>query len=97
MQIFLAPRRQTPGIRPSWTTTDDFGQLMPANYMKVHENADPVSMQMLLTLLPAKWMYTEPKHGLLNFTSADCFVALADADWQFVRCQDLMWYNELPP
>lgn len=53
----------------------DWGQVTPANYMKV-------SLRMI-TSLPrvaneAQWEFTEPEQGIFNYTGADEFLAYAN-------------------
>ena len=43
-----------------------------------------------------KWQYLEPQQNVFDFSGADQFVALAQAEQKIIRCHTLNWYQQLP-
>lgn len=73
--------------------THDFGQLTPANAMKVLPSWAPTFRT---ETNHSQWVNTEQEQNVFNYTQADEFLAIASANNQLVRCHNLNWYNQLP-
>jgi endo-1,4-beta-xylanase len=73
--------------------TKIFGEITPANYMKVK---DTPSFDPIQKLTHLQWLYTEPEQGVFNYTGGDVILDIAESQGKRVRCHNLCWISELP-
>lgn len=73
--------------------TSIFGEITPANYMKVE---DTTSLDPVPKLTPLQWLFVEPEQGVFNYAGGDLNLEIAEAHGKRVRCHNLCWMYELP-
>lgn len=78
------------------TDTKEFGQLTPANGMKVR-CLPPSPLRDSSTNRLGQWQFVEPENGVFNFTEGEIVSNLAAKDKQLLRCHNLVWHSQLAP
>ncbi|KAH6658151.1 family 10 glycosyl hydrolase [Truncatella angustata] len=90
------------GLKYFGTATDSPGQRERAGLESSYQTYDAIlrdgdEFGQTTASNGQKWLFTEPKQGVFNFTEGDIVTSIAQKEGLLQRCHALVWHNQLAP